>query len=96
MSSLVEYAKRALELQLSPLQVAARRDEFGVGGIDEPGRRTRREQLARVVTALGSIDDESWGICRQCGDPIALEQLLSRPEADHCRNCSRVEAAHHA
>ena len=96
MSTLVEYAKRALELQLSPLQVAARRDEFGAGGIDEPGRRTRREHLARVVSALGSIDDESWGICRQCGDPIALEQLLARPEADHCRNCSHSQNAQHA
>ena len=89
--SLIEYARHKLEMQLPPLQVAA-----SSGGENDARRRTRREQLVRVVNALRAIDEESWGVCRQCGVPIELDRLLKLPETDRCRGCSGAVTARSA
>src|SRR5262245_30230867 len=37
----------------------------------------RSEDLNR---ALGHLDDETYGLCESCGNPIAPKRLLARPE----------------
>ncbi|MFI5291773.1 MAG: TraR/DksA family transcriptional regulator [Candidatus Limnocylindrales bacterium] len=52
-------------------------------------RSTR--QLEAVDAALVRLDDETFGVCRNCGRPIAEERLEARPWAALCIDCQRLE-----
>ncbi|MBI3398354.1 MAG: TraR/DksA family transcriptional regulator [Deltaproteobacteria bacterium] len=46
-----------------------------------------REKLAEIEDALGRIENGSYGICEECGEPIAEARLLAMPFAKVCIDC---------
>ena len=46
--------------------------------------------LAQIDTALGRIEDGSFGTCAKCGKSIAEERLEARPWASLCIDCQRA------
>jgi DnaK suppressor protein len=50
-----------------------------------------RVQLHQVETALASLDAGSYGACRSCGNPIALERLQAIPWVASCIDCARKQ-----
>ena len=48
-----------------------------------------RRRLADVDAALARRDAGDYGICENCGRPIAPERLAARPEARTCIDCAR-------
>ncbi|MES2740286.1 MAG: TraR/DksA C4-type zinc finger protein [Pseudomonadota bacterium] len=44
-------------------------------------------QLRAVKQALARFDNDHYGICEQCGEPIGLSRLRARPEARYCIAC---------
>jgi DnaK suppressor protein len=52
--------------------------------------RERNEQhLAQVEDALRRLDAGTFGMCTNCGRPIAPERLEAIPSAAHCIDCQR-------
>jgi DnaK suppressor protein len=52
----------------------------------------RARQLAEVTQALEEINAGRYGICRECGEPIAKARLKVMPFATRCVACqARVE-----
>ncbi|MDX8403750.1 MAG: TraR/DksA C4-type zinc finger protein [Mariprofundaceae bacterium] len=49
------------------------------------GSKTRLSRLQRV---LGCIDDEGFGLCLQCEEPIPFGRLMLMPESTTCVNCA--------
>jgi RNA polymerase-binding transcription factor len=49
-------------------------------------------QLALVEDALARIDGGSFGLCVQCGLPIAAERLEALPWAARCIDCQRLDS----
>lgn len=49
--------------------------------------RRDRDELARVLAALGRLDHGVYGDCMDCGEPIALPRLLVQPAAERCAAC---------
>lgn len=47
-----------------------------------------RDQLAAIDRALRKVDDGSYGVCENCGQPIAAERLAARPAAVACIACA--------
>ena len=45
--------------------------------------------LARIVRALGRIDDGTYGKCERCGKDIPEERLEARPWAELDIDCQR-------
>jgi RNA polymerase-binding protein DksA len=45
--------------------------------------------LAQMDAALLRIEDGTFGICANCGKPIAEERLEARPWASLCIDCQR-------
>ncbi|MFY9579409.1 MAG: TraR/DksA C4-type zinc finger protein [Gaiellaceae bacterium] len=45
--------------------------------------------LAEIEAALKRLDDGTFGICTNCGEPIAVERLEARPWATLCIDCKR-------
>jgi len=54
--------------------------------------------LKKIDHALTKIDDGSFGICEECGEPIHLKRLDARPETTLCIRCKedqeRLEKAY--
>jgi DnaK suppressor protein len=48
---------------------------------------TLKGQLDDVETALERIKEGSYGVCSNCGNPIAPERLEARPESTLCVTC---------
>ena len=50
-------------------------------------RGREKSHLAKLDLALRKIDDGTFGICVECGDPIAKKRLEARPETQLCIRC---------
>jgi RNA polymerase-binding protein DksA len=48
-----------------------------------------RARLADIEAALARRDAGDYGICENCGRPIAPERLAARPAARTCIDCAR-------
>ncbi|BCB96982.1 hypothetical protein JZK55_19040 [Dissulfurispira thermophila] len=48
---------------------------------------THRETLIKIDAALRKLDENTYGICEECGDEISEERLKIMPFAIYCRDC---------
>jgi DnaK suppressor protein len=48
-----------------------------------------RRRLADVDAALSRRESGNYGVCENCGRPIAPERLAARPAARTCIHCAR-------
>lgn len=60
--------------------------------VDALGNETRRE-LSKVASALAQMDNETYGICVDCGEDIPLARLQAHPFADRCIRCATAAEA---
>jgi len=51
-----------------------------------------REQLVSVEHALQKFEDGTYGLCDNCGKPIAPERLEALPQATMCLDCKARQA----
>jgi DnaK suppressor protein len=56
---------------------------------EEASLEVLRAQLERVRTALGRVDDGTYGRCVDCGRELPDERLEVRPEAERCVDCQQ-------
>jgi len=47
-----------------------------------------RTRLAEIDRAIDKIDDEDYGRCEKCGQPIGLERLQALPGTTRCVGCA--------
>jgi DnaK suppressor protein len=56
------------------------------------GLKARQQQaLLRVQNALKAIANGTYGECRRCKGPIAIERLEAQPDAVVCVKCAELE-----
>lgn len=56
--------------------------------IQEANLRNAKQRLERLRVAQKKVEEESFGLCRECEDPIPLGRLLAMPEKDLCVLCA--------
>ena len=49
-----------------------------------------RKQLLLVDAALRAIEEETYGTCEECGEPIEEKRLQAVPWATHCLACQEL------
>lgn len=50
------------------------------------------QELSLVAAALRRLEDGSYGMCLDCGEPIAEQRLLALPATPYCTACqARLE-----
>jgi DnaK suppressor protein len=76
--------------QLDEVQLATTR-ELSITHLD---RETAL--LRRIRSALGRIEDSSYGTCARCDDPIPRKRLDAIPWAEYCVKCQEAIDAEHA
>jgi len=50
-----------------------------------------RDELARISATLKLIDDGEYGLCGECGLPIAVNRLKAYPYATECIDCAEMD-----
>jgi DnaK suppressor protein len=56
-------------------------------------KQTDAKILQAIEDALHRLDDGSYGICRECGEPIAEARLTAIPWTRKCIACKEKEKA---
>lgn len=46
-----------------------------------------RDKLIKIDEALRKINENTYGLCEDCGDEISVERLKIIPFASYCRDC---------
>jgi DnaK suppressor protein len=47
-----------------------------------------RQHLDEIDAALRRLDEDAYGTCASCGQPIAADRLAARPTATTCIRCA--------
>ena len=61
--------------------------------VDDRGEERDRRELGEVQAAIHRLDTGTYGDCRTCEEPIALQRLLAQPAAGRCADCQRAAEA---
>jgi DnaK suppressor protein len=60
--------------------------EINQTGIQRIGSR-EKGLLKKISIALQKIESGEYGICKNCGEDIAINRLEARPVAEYCIDC---------
>ncbi len=47
--------------------------------------------LKKIDLALKKIEDGTFGVCEECGEPISVKRLEARPETTMCIRCKEEQ-----
>ncbi len=95
-TSLIVQAKKTLEsdMVLSPDDRFDEVDQASSEYMQAFSFRLRgREKflMDKIELALRKIDDNTYGVCEECEETIALKRLQARPEAPLCIQCKEAQ-----
>lgn len=71
-------------------EVVDRKDEAAqrlLADVDGAQEQRDIDEVAQVDAALQRLDSGNYGICVECGEPIARQRLLVQPAAPRCVPC---------
>lgn len=54
-------------------------------------RSQQSEQLAAIQDSLRRIEEGTYGVCTECGEPIASKRLEAMPWAGLCMGCRKLQ-----
>ncbi len=95
--------QRKIDLEQELIELS--QQKFSDGQVEDPGDQalsstmeslkvslqdTERQELGRIVQALQKLDDGTYGICMDCGQPISERRLNSYPNAARCISCQEA------
>ncbi len=90
--AVVERAKETMASDMS-LDVSDLPDEMDLASSEYMQAFTFRLRgrerffLQKIEKALKKIDEDQFGICEECEEPISLKRLEARPETELCIRC---------
>jgi DnaK suppressor protein len=65
-------------------------DQFA-RGLEFALAEMKSQTLARITDALARLDKGTYGVCVECGEPIASARLKALPFAERCRDCQESQ-----
>lgn len=66
----------------------SRMEAINSKSINEEALRKTQNTLTKLEQALKIIDDEDFGICIECEEPILFARLMILPETSLCVTCA--------
>lgn len=67
----------------------SRMDAMQSQELAKAGKVRAERQLKLITAALARIDNDEYGECRECGEPINPKRLEIDPTSLHCIECAR-------
>jgi len=66
----------------------SRMDAINNKSVNEAALRTAEDKLKKINIALERVNDDDFGICISCGEPIPIQRLVIMPESSMCVRCA--------
>ena len=82
-----EQGGKTVELDQPSVGRLSRIDAIAQQSVNKAGLQRLRLRLARVSAALRRIDDDEYGNCLVCEEPIGFPRLSVAPEVTTCVIC---------
>lgn len=76
-----------VELDQSAVGRLSRIDAIQQQQMADAQKRRNELRIQQVAVALRGFDDDSYGDCKVCGDPVGYRRLKARPESPACVAC---------
>ena len=70
-----------------PIGRLSRMDAIQQQKMHTASRDAQKIQLAQVRRARQAVEDDEYGFCRRCEEPIGVKRLQIQPEAPFCVRC---------
>ena len=70
-----------------PIGRLSRMDAIQLQQMSQANRRSYDTRLRQVRAALAAMDEDDYGYCKRCEEPIGYLRLTVRPEAPFCLSC---------
>ncbi len=77
-----------VELDQSKVGRLSRMDAMQAQAMAQASGQRREAMLRNIEVALKRIDDGSYGLCRDCGEPINPKRLEFDPTTLRCIDCA--------
>ena len=58
--------------------------------VDEVALAHATAELAQIVQALRRLDDGTYGLCEDCGEPVDTRRLRALPATPYCTACQAI------
>ncbi len=83
-----EEARQAVTLDQQSVGRLSRMDAMQGQAMAQAQNRQRKRELTRIELALTRIDNDDYGFCEDCSEPIAKKRLEVDPAAAFCIRCA--------
>ena len=67
----------------------SRMDAINNKSVVEAALRKAQEKLSKLEMAIKKVDDDDFGICARCSNPIPIGRVMLMPESRNCVRCAR-------
>lgn len=81
-----EDAAKPVDLE-TPIGRLSRMDALQQQQMSKANREQAKRRLLQIDAALVAFDDDVYGLCRRCEEPIGIRRLRARPESPLCLEC---------
>lgn len=88
-SDVREQSSGTVQLDQQSVGRLSRMDAMQSQELAKAGKARAERQLKLIEAALVRIDNDEYGECRQCGEPINPKRLAIDPTSLHCIECAR-------
>ena len=61
---------------------------FGLGTVHSQTRQRQQQRMRQLVAALRRIDEDDYGYCEDCGEPVNPRRLEIDPATLFCLECA--------
>ncbi len=82
-----EANAQPVELEPAAVGRVSRIDAIQQQQMADAQKRRNELRLKQVAVALVGFEDDSYGDCKVCGEPIGFRRLKARPESPACVAC---------
>ncbi len=66
----------------------SRMDAINNKSVAEAALRSSKRKLSKLKVSLSKIENEDFGICAMCKNPIPAARLMYMPESSRCVRCA--------
>ena len=87
-ASVTDESASVVELDQSKVGRLSRMDAMQAQAMAQASVRRRKELLRNISAALQRIEDDEYGLCRHCDQPINPKRLEVDPTALYCIDCA--------
>lgn len=83
-----EGAADIVELDQAKVGRLSRMDAMQAQAMAQASAQRREATLRRIAAALSRVEDDDYGDCTECGEPIARQRLEFDPTVLLCIDCA--------